>query len=362
MNDETVSAPPRVKKMGPPTTPPKRKAPSNNEPPRKRAKTDLKTISFVEYKSHFKVLRELGKGTYGVVYQAVKLPERTLPPPYKIQEEECRHLQEGRHYALKRLACTLHPDSVVKEVETIFRLRNKPNIVRLYDGITHDDTFTLILEYVSHLNFRDYYRSMEKDSIKAYLRGLFTALAGMHELGIIHRDIKPQNCLFNPSTGKMTLCDFGLAENENEKLFMQQNIGTRGFRAPEMLAGKRYNRSVDMWSVGVILLCIVSGRYPFFKATERAMSLCEIFAIFGMGKYAEEDILKYSTKSLIPTPQVTDWRSLKEMCSKLSKWNNTFFEDDKYNELFKLLFEMLKIDADERISAENALKHEFFES
>ena len=84
----------------------------------------------------------------------------------------------------------------------------------------------------------------------------------MHTQGIIHRDIKPENMLFEKSSKRLKLIDFGistkLAPGEN----LNQRVGTPYYIAPEVLL-KRYNEKSDLWSTGVVAFMIVTGKPPF---------------------------------------------------------------------------------------------------
>lgn len=82
---------------------------------------------------------------------------------------------------------------------------------------------------------------------------------------IVHCDLKPENVLLSSSDSfpQVKLCDFGFAKIIGEKSFRRSLVGTPAYLAPEVLKSKSYNRSLDMWSVGVILYVSLSGTFPF---------------------------------------------------------------------------------------------------
>jgi cell division control protein 7 len=130
--------------------------------------------------------------------------------------------------------------------------------------------------------------------------------------------------------------------------------GTRGFRAPEVLL-KYTNQSVaiDIWSAGVILLCILSTRYPFFTAPDDLVSLSEIAALFGTREVKEVALL-LNRKITFPYPQEIPKSDLKDVCNRLSS-RNYAVPDSAFN----LLSRCLDLNPFTRITAAEALRHPF---
>lgn len=95
------------------------------------------------------------------------------------------------------------------------------------------------------------------------------AIAHCHHLGVAHRDVKPDNILFNDSN-ELKLADFGSDECFRESHLMSGVVGTPYYVAPEVLAGRDYSEKVDIWSAGVIMYIMLVGVPPFYgdSATE----------------------------------------------------------------------------------------------
>lgn len=101
------------------------------------------------------------------------------------------------------------------------------------------------------------------------LKQLVSAISYCHHMGVAHRDIKPDNILFD-TRGRLKLADFGSAEwfgMNCESGMMEGIVGTPYYVAPEVLRGREYNEKVDVWSAGVILYIMLCGVPPFFGET-----------------------------------------------------------------------------------------------
>uniref|UniRef100_A0ACD5YVZ5 Uncharacterized protein n=1 Tax=Avena sativa TaxID=4498 RepID=A0ACD5YVZ5_AVESA len=94
-----------------------------------------------------------------------------------------------------------------------------------------------------------------------------SALAACHRRGVAHRDVKPDNLLFDAATGALRLGDFGSAEWFGDGRTMSGLVGTPYYVAPEVVAGREYGEKVDVWSAGVVLYLMLSGSVPFYGAT-----------------------------------------------------------------------------------------------
>lgn len=105
---------------------------------------------------------------------------------------------------------------------------------------------------------------------KYLISQILVALRHLHLKNIVHCDLKPENVLLasESSFPQVKLCDFGFARIIGEKSFRRSVVGTPAYLAPEVLTSKGYNRSLDMWSVGVVIYVSLSGTFPFNEDEE----------------------------------------------------------------------------------------------
>jgi cell division control protein 7 len=267
-----------------------------------------------------------------------------------------------------------------------------------------------VLPYFRHQDFRKYYPNMTIPDVKIYFRSLFTALAAVHEKGIIHRDIKPTNFLYDPDKQRGVLVDFGLAEREGfdhkpcichlEPNSRKQRIrstytvnashagpqpgypkndtrpsrranraGTRGFRAPEVLFKcTEQTAQIDIWSAGVILLTILCKRFPFFNSADDVEAMIEIATIFGSRRMRAAGQLHGCVfETNIPTIGERGFTFEKIMlwstCRTGVEGSKDKAQDltDEERDAIRFLERCMDLDPSRRITAEDALSHEFLQ-
>ncbi|KAF9609297.1 hypothetical protein IFM89_015542 [Coptis chinensis] len=142
-----------------------------------------------------------------------------------------------------------------------------PNILQLHNFYEDDDTLHMILEYCQSSTLYDHITQRifsESEAIIVFSQ-LMEAIAHCHRMGVAHRDIKPDNVLFD-SRDRLKLSDFGSAEfiNNSGGGLMSGLVGTPYYVAPEVVLGREYNEKVDIWSAGVILYIMLAGIPPFY--------------------------------------------------------------------------------------------------
>ncbi len=142
-----------------------------------------------------------------------------------------------------------------------------PNVVKVYDVGFSDKLQFIVMEYIDGMTLKDYMEAASilpwKESVHFIIQVL-RALQHAHDRGIIHRDIKPQNIMLL-SDGTVKVMDFGIAKSAREQSFTatDQALGTVYYISPEQARGDETDEKSDIYSVGVMLYEMLTGKKPF---------------------------------------------------------------------------------------------------
>ncbi|CAF4215160.1 unnamed protein product [Rotaria socialis] len=153
------------------------------------------------------------------------------------------------------------------------KLVQHPNVVRLYEVIDTPNKLYLILEFGDGGDMYDYImrhaNGLNESTARRYFRQICRALKYCHEMHVCHRDLKPENLVFFEKQGIVKLTDFGFSNQFSPGKKLLTSCGSLAYSAPEILLGDPYDApAVDIWSLGVILFMLVTGRAPFQEAND----------------------------------------------------------------------------------------------
>jgi hypothetical protein len=208
----------------------------------------------------YEIERRLGEGGMAEVFVATRRGSGRLAPV-------------AQRVALKRLRPEYHPDGTVarlliEEARTLARLSH-PNIVSLLDAGSDEGRVFLALELVEGASLAQILDAAAQRGeplgadaaieVGAQAAG---ALAAAHSVGVVHRDVSPQNLLVD-TTGTVKLADFGIARSLEAERTTGSVKGKLPYVAPERLRGEPYDHRVDLYGLGVVLYEIAAGVLPY---------------------------------------------------------------------------------------------------
>lgn len=152
-----------------------------------------------------------------------------------------------------------------------------PNIVNVYDVSVKSDEKYIIMEYVDGITLREYLDhngALPADEVISCARQVLRALSEAHAKGIVHRDIKPQNIMILKD-GQIKVTDFGIAKLPETETVIAGNkgIGTVQYISPEQAGGDETDCRSDIYSVGVLLYEMATGRLPFSEGSASDIAL-----------------------------------------------------------------------------------------
>lgn len=210
---------------------------------------------------------KLGQGSFGVVWRAVDRESQEVVAVKQMDKKE-----------LPRKG--IRPADIEREI-TVMKSCRHENITLLLETFDSPDAIFIALEYCDGGDFGDKVKerasSLQESEAAEWVRQIMSAIGALHDQGIIHRDIKPDN--FMVSQDRVKLADFGLARfmrrgssGSSEKI--TEKCGTPAFMAPEIhgLPGRSrgYGLSVDVWAGGITMyMLLAGGRHPFINSAGR---------------------------------------------------------------------------------------------
>ncbi|HUQ29375.1 MAG TPA: CHASE2 domain-containing protein [Usitatibacter sp.] len=204
----------------------------------------------------YQIEKELGKGAMGVVYggKDPKIGRVVAIKTMALSEEfEAEELKEAK-------------ERFFREAETAGRL-NHPNIVTIFDAGEEHDLCYIAMEFLKGKDLVQHTKMpnlLAPDKVLSIVERVADALSYAHGMGIVHRDIKPANIMYEAESDTPKVTDFGIARvTDSSKTKTGMVLGTPSYMSPEQLAGKRIDGRSDLFSLGVTLYQMLSGRLPF---------------------------------------------------------------------------------------------------
>ncbi len=157
-----------------------------------------------------------------------------------------------------------------KEAHILRLLASHEGVPKVRDVIEVKNKRILILEFIIGKTLYEVIeRELDEKEVESVVIQLVDVVAHAHDIGIIHRDIKPGNMMVKPD-GAIKLLDFGAAKELKEKEMSNTVTGSRPFMSPEQIMGKSQRRS-DVWALGVVMYVLYTGMFPFYHDVEKVL-------------------------------------------------------------------------------------------
>jgi len=235
--------------------PPERKARSGSTSPSHApaARPETRSHTIPAEWGHLQILDKLGEGMFGEVYKCLD------PSLQKV-----RALKVNRARGRGGRAAAEIAERALSEGRLLARVEH-PNVVRVLGAAVHDDAVGMWMEYVEGRNLEEFLQQngrLSNVELAILGRDLASALTAVHAKGVIHRDIKAQNVIREVS-GRVVLTDFGSGFDLAGHASVTEKIaGTPLYMAPEVLRGGAPTPQSDIYSLGVLLFRMATGKFP----------------------------------------------------------------------------------------------------
>ena len=268
-------------------------------------------------------------------------------------------LQDGERLVAIKVLKPIEALRVRRETKILSILSAHPGITKMIDLVVDRKYHipSIVMEYADGRPWKKLFWTMRMDDMRWYLYRLLKALDFTHKNGIMHRDVKPLNIMCRDPKISLVLGDWGLAEFYHPTRRYTTHIGTPYYKSPEVVMGYEfYDYSIDIWCVGVMLMEMLSLRIHFFDGDSNLKLIKQIARVVGGQKFVD-----YAAKYQIPAPS--------SLIEKLRQYQGVDFAelippvraDFRDPDALDLVRKLMVVDHKERLSAEEALNHPFFD-
>lgn len=220
---------------------------------------------FGAVESRFEIGEEIGRGAFSVVKSG-------------------RDKSSGDQVAIKMIDKQIvDPQDLVllaREIDIMKKVKH-PNVLNLFEVFENDDQISLVMEFVDGGEL--FYKIVEKGNYTeadaaSIVKQMCAGVAYLHSQGVAHRDLKPENLLCSTRDAepgapfRVVIADFGLSKIFDAGEQLETSCGTPDYVAPEVITAEgSYDKSVDMWSAGVITYVLLCGFSPFLSTTQTGL-------------------------------------------------------------------------------------------
>jgi len=290
---------------------------------------------------HYTIVKKITNGMYGEVFEGIS-KEFFAEDGQQLKVAVKKVSMHGKYYRL-------HAEREIKALRKI----SHTNVIKLLSTIDEEGYSVLLFALCE----TDLYVMQQNDvvfdleEVRSIALMTFSGLKAVHDLGIMHRDMKLSNLLMSKE-GVIKICDFGLARGDNESSPFTLQISTKWYKALEVLLGeKKYTRKVDIWAMGAILAELVSGKVLFNGNCDLHV-LSEIFQVMGSEHFQTPEWVERKTY-----PQYGHF-----IWSKIDPANLSDVCGTTDSTFLNLVKQMLTFSVAARPSVDDCLAHEWLQN
>ncbi|CAK72490.1 unnamed protein product (macronuclear) [Paramecium tetraurelia] len=233
----------------------------------KICRTTTSQLSAQDLDETYIIQRPVGQGKYGQVFRAQNKLNKQIVALKKIKQEK-----EANGF----------PRTAMREIHLLSSIKHQ-NIVSFQEVVVQSKNTYLVLEYMD----TDLHNLLQRrivfslDQVRYLMYQILEALSYLHSRNVYHRDLKPNNILYNVK-GQVKICDFGMANEYSKKRPQTKRILVPQYRAPEIYLGEQqYDCSVDVWSAGILFLELIVKPSPFVLAKSESQCFSKIIDLCG---------------------------------------------------------------------------------
>ena len=217
------------------------------------------------FDERYKIVKRIGEGGMAVVFEAFDMKESKIVAVKVLKEEIADDSQSVKRF--------------INESKAV-AMMSHPNIVKIFDVSVKDDLKYIVMEHIDGVTLKSYMLHKGALSVPeavSYTEQILRALDHAHTKGVTHRDIKPQNILLLKD-GKIKVTDFGIAKlpNAETATMTDKAIGTVYYISPEQASGKQIDSRSDIYSLGIVMYEMLTGKLPFNGDTPVSVALMQI--------------------------------------------------------------------------------------
>ncbi|CAG9313730.1 unnamed protein product [Blepharisma stoltei] len=195
----------------------------------------------------------MGKGAFGSVFRCVDIKTNKEIAVKVLSKQKLSDREIARSMQEARILAELNHENIVKFID----VKHTDNYIYIEMELLKGGTLTQLIEN----------RRLSEEEAATVMKGIFRAVAYLHDRKVLHRDLKPDNIMFRDpyDLSSVKVADFGLSTKYTLVEQLHSMDGTMLYMAPEQVLEQHYSEPVDIWSCGIILYNLVAGKHPYFE-------------------------------------------------------------------------------------------------